>query len=152
MNITAALSTFTAFAVLLFTRLLYRQRRLLASLLSPLPTLHHLLGQIFKQVLYITTWFRTCLTKRQLIFISYVKIWLPKAYPSSKLTTRLESRSILFPTITQLTFWLIDLRDKTTTCSFSRTSELHSRNSLCQWCRRQWWSHLRCDSNCWWWF
>lgn len=102
-------STLAAFTILLLVRLLYGQRRTLASWLRTLPTFYHLLRQSLKQVLHVVPRFGTGLAEGKLVFISCMHWLVPNACPSSKDTTRLESRSILLPTMMQLTFWLMDM-------------------------------------------
>lgn len=143
-------STLAAFTILLLVRLLYGQRRTLASWLRTLSTFYHLLRQPLEQVLHVVPRFGTGLAERKLVFISCMHWLVPNACPSSKDTTRLESRSILLPTMMQLTFWLMDLNLDVSTCSFNRTSGLHYRNFSGQWCRRRLWSRWRCGSSCWW--
>ena len=105
MNEYAVKSVFAAFAILiLVTGLFDRNRRSLPCRFAPSPTQYNLLGQILKQRFDVVVALSTGLAKRKLILIGYIQQQIPKALPSSKLTTLLASRSVLFPTITQLTF------------------------------------------------
>ena len=74
----------------------------------------------------------TCLAKGELILVGWIRRDIPSALPYSKLTTLLASRSVLFPTMTQLTFWSIDLNEGKLTCSSSRTNEPRCQSFLCR--------------------
>lgn len=58
------------------------------------------------------------LAEGKLILVSCIRETIPSACPSSKVTTRRESRSILLPTMMQLTFWLMDLSQSTVLAHF----------------------------------
>ena len=149
MNMTAVKSVFAAFAILiLVTRLFDRNRRSLPCRFAPRPTQYNLLGQVLKQRFDVVVALGTGLAKRKLILICYIQQQIPNALPSSKLTTLLASRSVLFPTITQLTFWSMDLTGEKVTCSSRHTNAQHCQNSIGQWYHRRWWCRWRCDSSC----
>ena len=141
-------SILATLAVLFLAGLLDRQRRAFSTRLATLPRFDHLLSQPFKHLLHILGSFGTRLPKLQLIPTRWIHVQLPKACPYSNETTLLTLRSDLLPTSMQLTFWLMDLYSTAVTCSFRHTSAPHSRNFLCQWYRRRWWSHWHCDSSC----
>lgn len=109
MNITAEPSAFAALTVFLFVGLLYRQRRPLSDGLGALSALNHLLREPLEELLDVVARLGAGLAEGQLVLIGCVGERVPSACPYSKVTTRFESRSILLPTMTQLTFWLMDL-------------------------------------------
>lgn len=124
-------SAFAAFAVLLLVGLLlYRKGRTFPRWLAPHPATYYLHRQVLKQLVYVLTRLGARLTKWELILIGFLNTDLPRDCPSSKLTTLLAWRSLLLPTITQLTFWSMDLFGGSLTCSFRRTSGPHYRSFI----------------------